>query len=293
MKKNPAKNPGYRRGVPLAEYGILRPWLTIPIRRTTLPALLCYLAVVIRDFFTLQYCARRGPTAAAVVPVDHPLDALVPFRPDLAALYLDFINYWIRPFSMALRRYPGKKGLCLCRDFLTLLRVTYREAARVYRFRLSTTARPPCTTPLICRIRRIDPHLLCVPSLHVAILALTWAYWRDVLNAEGRAMAEDLWAGALNITESVLYVKQHSVNCISAALHMTNRLIPTLFTPADAVSFIDALFREAPDITAEAQGQLREYMRRLFDRFQSDPAGSSDWAQPVKDWLAAWEAAPH
>jgi hypothetical protein len=286
------QNPGYRGGIPLAAYGTLRAWLTIPFRLTTLPALLRYLGVVIRDFFLIQYRVRWGLTKAVVVPVDHPLDALVPFRPDQAARYLSFITHWIRPLSMALRRYPGKRGLRLCRDFLTLLTVTYTEAARVYRFRMSTTVRPPCGDPLVRRLRRIDPHLLCVPSLHVAILTLTWAYWRDVLKsegAEGRAMIDALWAGGVDIAQSVLYVKQHSVNCISAALHMTASLVPALFTPADAAAFIAALFREAPDIPPDAQEALRGYMQGLFERFQDESDAHGDWAESVKEWLVTNE----
>jgi hypothetical protein len=266
---------------------------------TTLPAFFPYIGTVLKDFFFLQFSAKWGWRRTPVVSVDHPLDSLVPFRPELSVLYLDFINFWIRALSMCITCLGTKRALPHVARFFRLLTITYNEATRIYRFRLSTTVRPPCDDPRMRRIRACDPHLLCVPSLHVSIVILTFAFYRDLFRKEAPAFRaagvsgddlaryeKELYLGAVSIIEAVLYVKQHSVNCIPAALYMLCRIYPDLVTIADAVRVIDSLFVRAPDIPNP--GEITAYINFQFERLLLEGYYSDDWADPVKRWISAY-----
>ena len=151
--------------------------------------------------------------------------------PEKVDIYLDFVNFWIRPLSFILQKMDRKRGLQYCAEYLNAINTCYQEASRMYKFRMSTTYRPPAA--LFGKFRMIhilDPHLLCVPSLHVAIVVLAYTFFADVFKQEHipddmqQKLSQELYAGALQIAETVLYVKQHSVNCIAAALYMMIKL---------------------------------------------------------------------
>jgi hypothetical protein len=289
---------GYPCGTPLAEFSILRPYLLVTTHRKSLVALLAYLATVIKDFFFLQFAVKWGWKKITVVSVDHPLDASVPFVPEKAPVYLDVFNFWTRAFSMTLVKLGTKRGIPYCTEFLMSIAHLYKEAARVYRFRMSTTVRPPSDEPLIKTIRRLDPHYLCVPSLHIAIAVLTFAFYRELLKKEAASFsaadrvryANELYSGAVVISETVLYVKQHSVNCIPAALYLMCRIMPEIWTLTDAVEFIDRLFAGASALVADAGDVIRAHIHLLFERLVLEGFYSDDWTDPVKRWIVNYQA---
>ena len=49
---------------------------------------------------------------------------------------------------------------------------------------------PPGKNRNLKIIHRLDPHFLCVPSLHIAVVALTWTYFHEAFRAEGMDGAE-------------------------------------------------------------------------------------------------------
>jgi hypothetical protein len=284
---------GYPYGTPLAEFGILRAYLLVPTHRKSLAALFSYLAVVIKDFFFLQFSVKWGWKKIAVVSVDHPLDALIPFVPEKTPVYLDFINFWVRSIAMTLAKLGTRRGIPYCADYIRHIAHTYKEAARVYRFRVTTTVRPPSDNPLIKTIRRIDPHYLCVPSLHISVVVLTFAFYREMFKKEAAFFSaadreryeRELYSGALAIAETVLYIKQHSVNCIPAALYMMCRLVPEFFSLTDAIEFIDRLFADANALVADAGDVIRAHIHLLFERLVLEGFYSDDWTDPVKRWI--------
>jgi hypothetical protein len=83
----------------------------------------------------------------------------------------------------------------------------------------------------------------------------------------------------------VLYVKQHSVNCIPAALYMMCRLVPELWTLTDAVEFIDRLFADESLLAPDAGGIIRAHIQLLFERLVLEGFYSDDWTDPVKRWI--------
>jgi hypothetical protein len=113
-----------------------------------------------------------------------------------------------------------------------------------------------------------------------------------------RPFTEKIFKGALVITEAVLYIKQHSINCIAASLYIMNRLDPERFSPRDAEDFVYGLFRteEAQDIPPEYApfyteplvqsadiAWLREHIISLYRFFQE--SGGADWTVPILDYL--------
>ena len=143
-----------------------------------------YLGTVLEDFFWLQFAVKWG-SRRYLSSRRPPLDDECLFAPEKVGVYLDFVAYWIRPLGYIGRRFGDDAQRRYTVAFLRLIDRCYREAADVYRFRLSTTRRPHHYKGRFLVIRLFDPHYLCVPSLHVMIVVLAYTFYR-------RAFAE-LW----------------------------------------------------------------------------------------------------
>jgi len=269
--------------VPLAFFRIMgSPYLRIT-------GLQC-IASAFRNFFFLQYRAALSPGLIPVTRVDHPLDLKIPFLPGKVKTYLDFIAFWVRCLGFLLRQC-GRKALEPVRSFIESIGQAYAFAAEVYRINLSTTDRPfYITQPRFLFIHAVDPHLMCIPSLHVMIVIRTYTLFKETIRAMGNetlfaAHAEELRRGALAITDAVLFVKQHSVNCISAAMYAMSRFDTRLFPPAEAERFASDLFREGNSLTREDGEEIREHILSLYRRFLIEGEKSDDWKKPLLDFL--------
>jgi hypothetical protein len=224
-------------------------WKTIYLalkRKPVRKAGLSCCRTVIRDFFLFQYRAKMYPKRIPVSQSDHPLDELIPFNPRWVRIYLSFIAFWIQIVGFILVRY-GERGTEPAIRFAKSIEELYLLAVKVYRKNLSTTRRPRyLATARFLMIHTVDPHLMCIPSLHVMIAVRTYTGFRQLLKDMGETSlggeAEKIRRGALDITQAVLYVKQHSVNCISAALYAMSRHYPELFPPEEAAAFVGDLF---------------------------------------------------
>lgn len=279
-------------GKTFKDLGILLPYLVIPTHLSTLKPLCRYLWTVITDFFLLQFSVKFNWRQIDVALVESPIDAEVPFRPDKSDIYLNFIHFWIEPLTFILKRFGIKRALPHCAEFMKAIGQAYSEAARIYRFRMSTTHRPPPgNNKNLKTIHRLDPHFLCVPSLHIAIIVLTCTFFPAVFKAEGMADDEyqsrtgELYRNGREIAESVLYLKQHSVNCIPAALYMMLHLQSGLFSIEQAVSFINSLFTDADDVTPQGKNKISDHIHYMFDRLVLEGCNEDDWTIPVKRWL--------
>ncbi len=279
-------------GKKIKNLGILLPYLTVPFRWKSLKALCKYLIIVIRDFFFLQFSVKFGWKKIEVINVDHYLDKTIPFRPDKSDIYLDFIHFWIRPFTFILKRFGVKRAIPHCAEFLLAIANAYKEASRVYRFKMTTTTRPPPGKNKNLKvIHMLDPHFLCVPSLHIAVVILTWNFFNNVFQKEGmdneeiQLYTDELRQGALEIAETVLYLKQHSVNCVPAALYMMLFIQPEIFTIQKGVDFINDLFMEADDIKPEEKETVISHINYMFERLLLEGCNEDDWAIPVQKWI--------
>ena len=266
------------------------------------------IAVILTKFFLFQYKAALFSRKIPVSGVEHNLDSLIPFNPAFVTIYLDFIGFWIRIVGfLGMRR--KKAGLGLAGDFINSITMLYLFAFKVYKKNLSTTARPACNKTFRFRIIHLfDPHLMCIPSLHVMIVIHAYTAFRHFARELGeekalQSLTEKVYAGALAITEAILYVKQHSINCVAASLYAMRRFNPVLFSADDAETFVNGLFAggaadippeyapfyTGPQVQTEDALRLREQIMRLYRSFTEVDA--SDWTTPILDFLASLPAA--
>ncbi|MDR3115978.1 MAG: hypothetical protein LBU25_10730 [Treponema sp.] len=241
-------------------------------------------------FFFLQYKAALFPGLIPVTPVDHPLDAKIPFIPRWVSRYLDFIPFWIRLIGFLLRTYH-RRGIgpaCAVIDSMARL---YAYAAQVYTQNLSTTNRPRYLThPRFMLIHAADPHLMCIPSLHVMVVIRTYTVFRAIIRSLGDTQGfapqlEEIKQGAVTITEALLYVKQHSVNCVAAALYTMTCFDRTLFPQEEAKDFVSHLFRHAQRPAPQDSALIRNYIMERYRGFLSEAEGASSWEEPLLKFL--------
>ena len=280
---------------PIKELSVAKAFLILPFRWSSLKSLCGYLYTVVTKFFWLQFSVKLGLRKIPVLPVDNALDKKVPFNPLKVPIYLDFIHFWVRPMVFIINKFGTKNAVPYCAKFFAIIDKSYQEAARIYSFRMSTTDRPMCKVDKSVQrhfntIRTVDPHYLCVPSLHIAIVVLAYTFFRQTFkelemnNEEQDFYNAELYRGALDIAETVLYVKQHSVNCIPAALFMMTNLIPEYFTPEDARIFINDLFKDCTDIQPEDKINIHNHIKNMYENLLQEK-GDNDWTEPVKNWI--------
>lgn len=263
------------------------------------------IAVILTKFFFFQYKSALFPRKIKVTGVDHPLDELIPFNPGFVPVYLDFIPFWIRVagFLCVYRRKKG--GIKMAGEFISSITDLYSFAFQIYRKNLSTTKRPHYTKTFRFKvIHAFDPHLMCIPSLHVMIVIHTYTAFRhyaEELDEEAQLnnMAKEIYNGAIAITEAILYIKQHSINCIAASLYTMRCFDSLLFGAWDAAAFVNDLFKLNPSAFPAAyipsyKGPLvlfkdipkfREHIMSLYLSFMSAKTGH--WTEPLLDYLAS------
>jgi len=217
---------------------------------------------IFNNFFFRQFCFALLPGRVPVSRVDHPLDGKIPFTPSWVNVYIDFVPYWIRAVAFILRNY-GFRSLGAVREFVASMGKLYVFACEVYRKNLSTTYRPFYVARLrFFFIHFLDPHLMCIPSLHVMVAVYTYTKFTAMLRSLGVAencaeQIEEMRRGAVAICQAILFVKQHSVNCIGASLYAMTRFDPDLFPPEKAEAFCSWLFVELPPAVLPQTGCLR------------------------------------
>jgi len=305
FRKGKVKQPSQKRiqkvsGKKMSSFKVAICYLVLPFRLNSLPTVIKMLFVIINKFFLIQFLVKFHIMKIPVTHVDHALDKKVPFEPKRVDVYLDFINFWIRPLAMLIHRFGSFNGIPLCAEFMRYITLTYSQAARMYRCNMTTTNRPDYEeTAAFRQIHKADPHLLCVPSLHIAIVCLVFSFYRMIFERENFTDEEktqwnkELYDHAIKIAETVLYVKQHSVNCIPAALYMMTKITPELFTTTDAFNFINSLFLDAPQkshVSKEDRDKIIEHIQFTYERFLLEGAAEDDWFNPVLRWVRSYKA---
>jgi len=278
------------------------------------PSAIRCITSIFYNFFFRQYRAAWLPGRVPVSRVDHPLDLKIPFVPSWITIYLDFIAFWIRMLSFLLRTYR-RKSYPAVSEFLTAIGKLYRFAAETYQKNFSTTNRPfYIARPRFLLIHMVDPHLMCIPSLHVMVVILTYTRLAAILRSlgeteQGSALVEEMKQGALAITHAILFVKQHSVNCIAASLYAMTCFDGKLFPPEEAAAFTALLFEEPPPIpfssadhppknyrtrpwaaprtrisTADT-AEIKAHIINLYRRFLAEGRTAYHWTEPLLRFL--------
>ncbi|MDR0624119.1 MAG: hypothetical protein LBG10_06780 [Treponema sp.] len=239
-------------------------------------------------FFFCQYRAALLPGRIPVTAVDHPLDAKIPFTPSRVAVYLDFVAFWVRIVSFLFRSYR-RRAYHSAGEFIESIGRLYAFAGEVYRKHLSTTRRPfYISRPRFLLIHMADPHLMCIPSLHVMVVIRAYTKFRAIIRGLGdearfSRQIKEISGGALAITEAILFVKQHSVNCVAAAMYAMTCFEEALFPPEEAERFASRLFtRSLPPADGEL---LRTHIINLYRQFLSQRETATTWGEPLVNVL--------
>jgi hypothetical protein len=188
-----------------------------------------------------------------------------------------------------LRGY-GRKVYGEARDFIVSMGRLYAFAAETYSKNFSTTDRPfYIARPRFFLIHLVDPHLICIPSLHVMIVIWTYTKFAAILRSLGEAekraaQIEEIKRGALAIVQAVLFVKQHSVNCISAALYAITCFDGKLFPPEEAEAFTNLLFGPPEAASPEAMPPLAPASpKKRLPNYGVRPCASPKTKLPAED----------
>jgi hypothetical protein len=291
-----------------ASYAYIKTLFT-PLLR---PAVIRCVASIFFNFFFRQYRAALLPGRVPVSRVDHPLDLKIPFVPSWVTIYLDFITFWVRMLSFLLHRY-GRRAFNDVREFIVSMGRLYAFAAEAYQKNFSTTDRPfYIARPRFFLIHLVDPHLMCIPSLHVMVVIHTWTKFAAIIRSMGDAeqlapQIEEMKQGALAISQAILFVKQHSVNCVSAALYAITCYDPELFPPEEAEAFAGLLFGKTPKAEPASQitpnekvrpssaprtrlsladaDEIKVYIVNLYRHFLAGRKTAKTWDEPLLNFL--------
>lgn len=255
-------------------------------------AAISFLKTVFFDFFVVQFSRKFGLSKTPIARVDNELDNKIPFTPSKVGIYLDFSGFWIRPLSMLVKKLGRKEAKPYVYDFLRKITKAYSTAGHVYQTCLTTTNRPHYKKNFYFQMIHIfDPHYMCVPSLHITVVALVWNFYKDafkkiklISEEEKKLFIDEIYSGTIQIAESVLYIKQHSVNCIPAALYMMSRIMHPYFNANDAIKFLHDMFK-GTDIPQEDQKEIKDYMEFIFERFFLPGISAENWIEPIIAWL--------
>ena len=235
-------------------------------------------------------------THRPVINVETELDEKIPFTPVKVGTYLGFIPFFVKPFDMMIKRMGYRAASPYINKNLAVLTKTYKSASSIYRFSMTTTSRPDYREDSAFKaIHAADPHLLCVPSLHVAICAVTYAWYKKFFEGltdkvfsreEVDRRLSEIKNQAVKIIESVLFVKQHSVNCIPTAFYMITAVFGSeFFSAREAVDFIDELFSDCPEIDSETRHEITEYFTSLYERTLLENSFNDSWQDSIKNFL--------
>jgi hypothetical protein len=257
------------------------------------------LVLAIREFFLPQFATRLFTGLRPVVLIDHPLDDRIPFQPEYVQLYLSFIQVWIQGLGALYTRFGNEAIGDIERSIRHLCRL-YITAGKVYKRCQTTTARRrgPLLSPHFLLIRLSDPHLHCIPSLHVLILCYNYMELRRVLwRRVGRAddpIAAAAYVAALHVIRSTLLVKQHSLSDIGPSLFALSELFPD-YDEGQVEDFVGNLFGGMHGIPSQTAAGLREAV--LADYRSLKPAIPGGGAQAsieerLLEYIRRWEPRP-
>ncbi len=179
---------------------------------------------ILNKFFLPQFQSKFKIKKHKIVTIDHTLDKLIPFSSDYLKTYVGFTSLWIKSISFLYKEF-GRKALPYIYQFIDGLEQLYMTAYSVYEVYQSTTARPKSGKNIPLKlVHMADPHLNCLPSLHVMIVSYTLIRinsFLDILAPGSDTYIKErkyLFFTAVRIIDSVLFLKQHSINCIPAGL---------------------------------------------------------------------------
>jgi hypothetical protein len=184
-------------------------------------------------FFLPQFQTRLMPWLRPVAVLAHPLDRQIPFRAREVRTYLGYMSFWLKSLRL-LYDLLGQAAVPHIRESFDRACLLYREAGAIYRRCQSTTTTRPAMTlnPYFITIHLFDPHLHCIPSMHILTIFYNRHMLAEVLGRRNRLDVEGLEAvreaerQAVRVTEAILLIKQHSLLDIAPSLFLLTALLP-------------------------------------------------------------------
>ncbi len=244
----------------LSDWRIVRRWLSL-IGNAAL------------HFFLPQYQSVLWPRHRLVATLGHPLDRDIPFRPREVVTYLGYVTFWFKTLCWFYDRI-GRAVLPDIRRSMDEVLLLYREAGAIYRrCQSTTTTRAPLPNhPYFALIYLLDPHLACIPSLHVLLICHNYLGAARILRRHGlrageaerlqKAVREE----AVRIIEAVLLVKQHSLVDVAPSLFLLTALFPDDCGPEHVADFVRRLFRSWR-VDESVKARMRRLMLLSYDEF--------------------------
>ncbi|MCF6334210.1 MAG: hypothetical protein L3J12_00520 [Spirochaetales bacterium] len=231
-----------------------------------------FLGTIVVTFFIPQYQGRLKLKRRKIVNVDHELDNLIPFSPEYMGIYLSFSHLWIKSIYFLYKEF-GKRSLPHISRFIFDIGKLYRNGYSVSSQCQSTTTRPRSGKNIPLKmIHWIDPHLHCVPSLHVMIVCfnhLRISSLIETLAGNTRLYEKELKYleyQAVIITNSILFMKQHSINCIPAGLFALADECEE-FSDYYAETLVEKVYSLNRD-TVERMDEIYTYILQLYADFR-------------------------
>ena len=228
----------------------------------------------ITEFFLPQFQTRLLPGIRPISVLQHREDASLPFVPSCVRSYLGYMAIWLKTLQYLYNAF-GKQALADIAQMIRDICLIYYAAGRVYRRRQSTTAsrRTPPLNPYFILIRLFDPHLHCIPSLHVMTICYNYHKTRQIIMKlkDGQTGKEtytqavaQTYTLALQITEAVLLVKQHSLLDVGPSLFLLSSLFPD-YDRREVKRFIGGLFENHRVIGPEAVARIRAAIIQTYE----------------------------
>ena len=231
------------------------------------------------EFFLPQFQSLLKPGIRPIAIMDHPLDSQLPFSGDRVRGYLGYIPFWLKTLLYLYVRF-GPPALGEIEQMMRDLRRLYIASGDVYRRCQSTTSSRPAApaNPYFLLLLLFDPHLHCIPSLHVLTVCYNYFATRRAVerlggsSCVGKAAAAEAGAAeaqtyrfALRIAETTLLVKQHSVYDIGPTLYLLTRLFPG-YDAAEVRRFVADLFTGYPYSVPQTNDRLRDSILRHYQQ---------------------------
>jgi hypothetical protein len=229
----------------------------------------------VHHFFIPQYRSALWPRRRRVATLAHPLDREVPFRPREVVTYLGYIAFWFKTLCWFYERI-GRAALRDIRRSMDEVLVLYQEAGAIYRrCQSTTTTRAPLPKhPYFAVIYLLDPHLACIPSLHVLLICHNDLGAARILRRHGLRgeeagrLQEAVRQEAARIIEAVLVVRQHSLVDVAPSLFLLTAFFPAEYGREEVADFVGRLFR-GWSIEESSKARMRALLLSTYDEFVS------------------------
>jgi len=247
----------------------------------------------LREFFLPQFLSLLFPGIRPVAVISHPLDDSLPFDPRLFHRYLGYFTVWMKTLSGLYRIY-GNPALEDIEEMMRGVARLYDAAGRVYRHCQSTTTsrRTAPANPYFLLVFLFDPHLHCIPSLHILTICYNYhqasrtVMRRDPYGVSGSRLSAAAYRAALRITEAILLVKQHSLLDIGPSLFLLSRLFPE-YGEREIRRFVSDLFADTSVLEPCAAAQARQVILKSYEQLLARHRGHRNSTAPeiVLDYL--------